>query len=328
MKQLQQIHARRGVKGSVQAGLAIAAIAALTACSQAPDLDGVKAENAKPVKRYDLMQSMARNSLVAAVGTQSGAVLVTRDQGKSWERQALPGVSLVDITACADGSLVGIDYYHRVWFTDAQASKWQSAVLDKPKVPLAVACDSKGGWWVVGTHAMIAASSDKGATWQVTDLKQDAQLTTIQFLSEQTAIATGEFGLVVRSEDGGKSWKQLSAMPNEFYPYATLFINEQEGWSSGIAGQFLHTTDGGMSWSKQSNPTQAPIYRLFAHQGKPYGVGAGGTVVRYQGGHWAPLNYPDPVPVFFGAGTSLPNQEGLLAGGPGGLLRVIGTKTN
>jgi photosystem II stability/assembly factor-like uncharacterized protein len=300
---------------------------ALTACTQAPDLSAIQAENGKAIKRYDINQSVVSNGKIVVVGTQSGAVLVSRDQGKNWVRTQLGNVSLVDMAVCPDGSLIAIDHYHKVWSSNAEGGQWTSAAIEKPRTPLAVTCDPQGRWWVVGSGATIAGSADRGVSWQLTDLGQDVQLTTIQFVEPNRAIATGEFGMVVGSSDAGATWAAVGTMPNEFYPYATLFANPNEGWSSGIAGQILHTGDGGRTWAKQNNTTQAPLYRLFAHEGHIYGVGAGGVVATYDGGVWRQLPYPDPVPVFLGAGASLPGQAALLAGGPGGLLRVVSTQT-
>jgi photosystem II stability/assembly factor-like uncharacterized protein len=300
---------------------------ALSACTQAPDMSAIQTEHGKAIKRYDINQTVASNGKVVVVGTQSGAVLVSKDHGKNWIRTQLGNTSLVDMAVCPDGSLVAIDHYRKVWTANPEGGQWTSVAIDKPRTPLAVTCDPQGRWWVVGTSAMIAGSADRGATWQVTDLGKDLQLTTVQFIDDKLAIATGEFGTVMGSSDAGATWKTLGTLPNEFYPYATLFTSKDEGWSSGIAGQILHTTDGGRNWSKQNNTSQAPLYRLFAHEGHTYGVGAGGVVATYDGGVWRQLPYPDPVPVFLGAGASLPGQNALIAGGPGGLLRVVSTNT-
>ena len=70
---------------------------ALAACTQAPDMSAIQAENGKAIKRYDINQTVVSNGKVVAVGTQSGAVLVSKDHGKNWIRTQLGQVSLVDI---------------------------------------------------------------------------------------------------------------------------------------------------------------------------------------------------------------------------------------
>lgn len=296
----------------------------LSACTQAPDMSGIEKERQRPVQRYDISQAIATNGKVVVAGTQSGAALVSKDSGKTWQRNVLGAASLVDITACGEG-FIAIDHYHKVWSADGEGGNWKSVKLEAPKTPLAIACDKQGTWWVAGIRATLASSKDQGATWQVTDLGEDTQITTLQFVDEKQGLAFGEFGIALSTTDGGATWQKGAAVPAEFYPYAALFLNRSEGWLSGIAGQILHTTDGGKSWQKQTNATKASLYRLFLQDGVPFGVGAGGTIARYEGGTWRLMPYPDPVPVFLGGGAPLPGQSAIVIGGPGGLVRAVGT---
>ena len=54
----------------------------LASCSSSPDLSAVKAEQSKSVLRYDIIQSLAANGHVVVAGTQNGAVLASKDDGK------------------------------------------------------------------------------------------------------------------------------------------------------------------------------------------------------------------------------------------------------
>lgn len=317
---------RRGAQALY--GAASAALALLAGgCTQAPDLGAVQAERAKAVQRYDITQALAANGQIIVGATQTGAALVSADAGKSWTRTQLGGASLIGLAACPDGSFVGIDFYRKVWSADARGANWKSVALDKPRTPLALTCDGANRWWVAGTHATLAMSADRGATWKITDLNEDTQITALQFIDDKQGVAVGEFGLVLKTTDAGATWTKQPAVAGEFYPYAVYFASAGEGWMSGIAGQILHTQDGGASWKAQDNPTRAALYRLFAHQGQPYGVGAAGQVARYDKatGAWQALAYTDAQPVFLGAGAALDKQAALVIGGPGGLIRAIGT---
>ncbi|MFV5214333.1 WD40/YVTN/BNR-like repeat-containing protein [Azonexus caeni] len=307
---------------------AIAASFLLAACTQAPDMSGIASERARPVQRYDISQAIASNGEAIVVGTQSGVALVSHDQGKTWERQALGHVSLVDIAVCSDKTFIAIDHYRKLWHADASGANWQSVGLEQPRIPIAVACSPQGGWWVAGNNATIAGSADQGKTWQVTDLGEDTQITALQFIDAQRVVAFGEFGLSLVSTDGGASWQKNPPLPGEFYPYAALFRNAGEGWVSGIAGQILRTRDGGQTWQKQENATQLPLNRLFMHDGAPFGVGNGGVVARLEGEVWRNVPYPDPLPMFLGGGASIAGQAAIVVGGPGGLLRTISTANN
>lgn len=316
------------IKKMAGSGLLALISLSLGGCTIAPDLSSIQAERSKSVHRYDISQALAANGQSVVAGSQSGVALVSLDQGQTWQRQALGAASLIGLTTCPDGSYLGIDFYHKVWTADGSGKNWKSTPLDKPRVPLAVTCDSKGQWWVTGSGTKIAKSADKGASWQLTDLGEDAQLTTLQFIDD-FGIAMGEFGMVVTSHDAGQSWKKGPSIANDFYPYATLMLDKNEGWTSGIAGQLLHTQDGGLTWQKGANATNTPLYRLFRHDGQLYGAGAGGVVARLDQHTWHAMPYPDAQPMYLGAATSLNNPQSAIAiGGPGGLLRVLGTKTN
>lgn len=319
----------RGKRARRRAGwLMLASVLAMAGCTHDPDLSAVDVEARKTIKRYDIVQALAANARVVVAGTQSGAVLTSKDSGKTWSRQALGAASLIGLATCPDGSFVGIDFNHKVWAGDADGAVWRSSVLDKPRVPLAVACDSLGRWHVAGSGAKIARSVDRGVSWQVTDLDEDAQITALQMIDERQGIALGEFGLVATSDDGGATWKKGARIGGDFYPYAVLFVDRDEGYASGLAGAVLRTRDGGATWNKIGNATQAPLYRLFLHEGKPAGVGAGGTVVRLEADGARAIAYPDAAPVFLGAGASVPGQSAIAIGGPGGLVRVVGTQVN
>lgn len=300
----------------------------LSACTQAPDMSGIAQQRERTIQRFDVIQSLASNGKLIVAGTQSGVVLISGDQGQTWQRQKLAQTSLVDIAVCPDQGFLAIDHYHKVWTADASGSNWQAIKIEQPRTPLAVTCAPDGAWWVVGTNSTLAGSGDQGKSWKVSELGEDTQITTIQALDKNHLVALGEFGLQVRSEDGGQTWKKGPKLPGDFYPYAALFRDAREGWVSGIAGQMLHTRDGGQSWQKQTNGAQASLNRLFMHGGVPYGVGNGGVIARLEGDAWRNVPYPDPLPMFLGGGASLGSQAAVVIGGPGGLLRTVATTGN
>lgn len=305
-----------------------ASMVLLAACSGSADLSAVREAASKPVKRYDVVQSLTSNNEVIVAGLQNGAVLVSDDKGKTWRREGVDGASMIGLTTCPDGTMLGIDFHGKVWHADAKGQQWESLSVEKPKIPLAVTCDLEGRWWAAGTRSRIAYSTDKGANWNLVDLGEDAQITAIQFLDRDYGVATAEFGMMLVTEDGGATWNRRTDMPNEFYPYDALFLSRDVGYVSGLAGQMLKTEDGGLTWSPMDNASGVPIYRLFMLGGVPHGVGAGGIVARLEGDTWRSVAYPDPLPVFFAAGAPAADEAAVVAGGPGGLLRVIAAAGN
>lgn len=72
-------------------------------------------------------------------------------------------------------------------------------------------------------------------------------------LSGQRVVAVGERGIVILSDDGGRTWRQAQSVPVSTTLTAVFFANERLGWTVGHGGVVLHTQDGGDHWSVQTD---------------------------------------------------------------------------
>lgn len=69
-------------------------------------------------------------------------------------------------------------------------------------------------------------------------------------------IAVGSRGLVIASDDQGKSWTQAQ-VPVQSDLLAVNFPTAMDGWIAGHDGVILHSADGGRTWTKQLDGRQA-----------------------------------------------------------------------
>jgi photosystem II stability/assembly factor-like uncharacterized protein len=76
-------------------------------------------------------------------------------------------------------------------------------------------------------------------------------------------VAVGERGIVLLSDDDGRSWRQVVA-PVRASLTAVTFVGEKKGWAAGHLGVILHTEDGGESWVKQLDGSEAAALVLAA----------------------------------------------------------------
>ena len=307
-------------------GAALLGVAAsLAGCTKAPDLKALEAAGAHPVLRTDSFQSAASNGRVLVAGTTAGVLVTSSDGGQHWVRHRLDGAaSVIALTACPDGHFVGLDFYKRLWQSDADGGRWASQPLDKAVNPLAVSCDSAGRLWVVGSNTTLMSSSDRGATWASRHLGGDAIYTTVQFTDERHGVILGEFGNVLTTEDAGATWVKQPKIPDDFYPYAALFTDAQHGVASGLAGVMLRTEDGGRTWVRQTNALGAALYTLFRQGDTLYGVG-GPQVAVLRGDSWQRHELGPESPAVLTplvAGAAL-DSGALLLAGAGGALHVI-----
>jgi photosystem II stability/assembly factor-like uncharacterized protein len=187
-----------------------------------------------------------------AVGT-FGTILHTSDGGKSWITQG-----------------AGEDrYYNGVFFIDERHG------------------------WIVGEYALIYHTSDGGVTWasqKCDDLIPVApekdfpppppHLYGVWFISPETGWATGLDGVIIRTDDGGITWKRLSTGAK--YALYKVTVIGQHGWAVGDRGQYLMSTDSGASWNKRENLIQTRFWLkdvAFTDEQHGWIIGAMGTIV-------------------------------------------------
>jgi photosystem II stability/assembly factor-like uncharacterized protein len=78
-------------------------------------------------------------------------------------------------------------------------------------------------------------------------------------------VAVGERGIVVFSDDGGKSWRQ-GKVPTSESLTTVLFPTAKSGWAAGHAGIVIHTEDGGETWTRQLDGKMAAQLALEGAQ--------------------------------------------------------------
>lgn len=76
-------------------------------------------------------------------------------------------------------------------------------------------------------------------------------------------VAVGEFGIVLLSDDDGKTWRQ-AAVPVSVALTNVRFASTGEGWAVGHGGVVLHSKDGGQTWVTQLDGKQAAQIELAA----------------------------------------------------------------
>ncbi|MES2264877.1 MAG: YCF48-related protein [Pseudomonadota bacterium] len=81
-------------------------------------------------------------------------------------------------------------------------------------------------------------------------------------------VAVGERGVIVLSDDDGRSWRQAS-VPVSVTLTAVRFSSAQQGWAVGHSGVVLHSADGGATWSRQLDGVQAARLALQSAEARP-----------------------------------------------------------
>jgi len=94
----------------------------------------------------------------------------------------------------------------------------------------------------------------------------------VAYVSGNTFVTVGYNGRILRSEDDGKNWTEISH-PVDFSLTQVSFVGET-GWAVGHQGTIINTRDGGKTWTAQKSGTTKSIFAVsFADQNHGWACG-------------------------------------------------------
>jgi len=112
-------------------------------------------------------------------------------------------------------------------------------------------------------------------------------------------VAVGEHGIVLLSDDEGKTYRQARSVPVSATLSAVSFADDKHGWVVGQWGVILATSDGGETWGKQRMDTAVdqPLFSvLFTNDRDGVAVGLWSMLLQtHDGGKtWTKTALPKP----------------------------------
>jgi photosystem II stability/assembly factor-like uncharacterized protein len=192
-----------------------------------------------------------------AVGTM-GTIIHTEDGGESWAIQGWNEDR----------------YYNSIYFADAK----------------------KG--WIVGEYSTMYMTENGGKTWSPMKCKDiepedppddfpppPAHLYGMYVMDAHTGGVTGMDGIIIKTEDGGKSWKRLT--PKTDFTLYQVKVAGENGWAIGEKGAFMVSRDNGNTWQKDMSALRTRFWLrdiVFSDPNKGWIVGAGGTIIQTEDG--------------------------------------------
>ena len=254
----------------------------------------VEVEEVKTWRLHDnlLAVSFCNDSTGWAVG-QYGTIVTSTDGGKKWTYQNstvssdLVGICGVNVeTACAVG-FGGV-----VLRTTDGGKNWKKVSTGMRYLYNDVKFVSPTEGWIVGQYEVILHSTDGGITWEkvhggepaeldISQLKEGElvkedfgaeeevyTLNSVYFLNPQMGWAVGEYGVVLRTVDGGKTWGKLKSGTGNTLTDVD-FLNKDFGFAVGVGDTILKTTDGGTTWSQESPAKKTNYFGITFRRGGP-----------------------------------------------------------
>jgi photosystem II stability/assembly factor-like uncharacterized protein len=100
-----------------------------------------------------------------------------------------------------------------VWLTDDGGQSWRESPTTVPRTIDFKALATKGAHvWAAGSPgSVIWHSADRGATWESLATGHNVPLNAITFVDETHGWAVGALGVILATDDGGKTWRAQRA---------------------------------------------------------------------------------------------------------------------
>jgi photosystem II stability/assembly factor-like uncharacterized protein len=257
------------------------------------------------------------------ISGQEGLILHTEDGGKTWTKQESNAI-YVDPREPDNKQPL---YLFGLWALDNDHA------------------------WAVGDRSILTSTSDGGKTW--TAKKVPMELDTsggeslasadpifydVRFMDAQHGWIVGEFGKIMRTDDGGATWKEqerslmegagifdLLDIPTLFGVYAK---SPTEAVGSGLEGHIARTTDG-QHWAydpvEVDVPLLDPLFRIVEQEdGTGWAVGAAGEVLHRAPGEsaWKRAKLGQDVLTWLRGISFSDPQNGWMVGGFGLVYRT------
>ncbi|MCB2221765.1 MAG: choice-of-anchor D domain-containing protein [Bacteroidetes bacterium] len=232
-----------------------------------------------------------------------GYMIKTTDGGSTWDTIVVqPNIwQMVDVefwdydhgivTAWTDGTFV----------TDDGGLTW-TAATGITTAPQMIEYADENTVFLVGGEDRINRSTDGGYTWSEvysTGVPGNILLG-VDFLNSDFGIATGDYGHVLTTTDGGDSWVLTEPFNDQLLHVAYIW-DQDSIWICGTPELVYKTTDGGNNWSTAYNGNwQKAFYRItFTDNYTGFMCGGSGGIVLRKEGINAPVLSITPDTVTF-----------------------------
>lgn len=220
----------------------------------------------------------------------------TTDGGNTWTKKYTDSIAPIGKIYFFD-SQIGFFLNELYLYKTANGGESWDKVKVSPAdlgIPNINFIDRKTGY--VSDYSGIYKTTDGGNTWAKQDLGidlgADPFLTSVYFIDAQTGFIGGNNGMLLRTADGGKTWKKIENRML-FYTVAFKFLDNTHGYalnkSFTSVNEIYETMDAGLTWSRIYQ-TWSNISGFNLNDGQLFLTGEMGTVVKLSNSPSLPVN--------------------------------------
>ncbi|MFT3924701.1 MAG: YCF48-related protein [Myxococcales bacterium] len=235
---------------------------------------------------------------LGAIVGRSGTLLVSLDHGASWtlklaqQAQApdvpsegtsappnavsqQPAVHLFGVDVLENGTLVAVGDFGTVLRSQDRGESWQACEvateLTSGAVPDARRRDAEGELSGIG-----------GASAETENEGEAARLSSVSFGDDTHGFIVGEFGWILASSDGGRSWRRQASGSDKLL-FSVRARSPVTAIAVGSEGTVLETRDAGASWQARPHGESRHLFDVACQDARCAATGQEGLVMLWEG---------------------------------------------
>ena len=214
-----------------------------------------------------LLLGVAAADKRAVVVGERGVIMLSDDDGRNWRLAKSPTevtLTAVHFVDARRGFAVGHDAV--ILMTEDAGETWTQvqAAPDEQKPLLAIWFENAERGIAVGAYSSFYRTIDGGKSWQATaDFAGDLHFNALAGGADGKVFLVGESGMIVRSDDAGRSWTTLTTPYKGSY-FGVLRVAETTWLAFGLRGNVFRSNDDGDRWNP-GEPGQRPGERDGRH---------------------------------------------------------------
>lgn len=179
---------------------------------------------------------------------------------------AVPANMLLLGAAQANDAIVAVGERGTILYSVDEGTTWQAATTPTTSTLTAVSFQAKGRLgWAVGHEGLVLITQDGGRSWSrawQSDNLEDSFLD-VCAIDNATVLAVGAYGLGLRSDDAGATWRRVSIQESDSHLNRITQSPNGDLYIAGERGTLLHSIDKGTTWTPMSTTYDGSFYGVL-----------------------------------------------------------------
>lgn len=318
--------------------LGLAMVASAPQAFAIKDVLETPARETRLAAQYLLNDVATAGDRIVAVG-ERGHIIYSDDKGQNWTQAQVPvSMTLTAVSFPTPELGWAVGHSGVVLHTTDAGQTWSLQMDGIQAAKLAIAAKEER---IPAMEAAIAAAPEdkqEDMEWALDDfrftlenMKADLKVGPVNpfldvlFLDEHTGFVVGAYGMIFRTTDGGKTWKDWSdqvANPTGYHLNGIARITGGGLVIVGEAGLIQMSADNGMTWAKMDSPYTGSLFGVMGtgNVNEVLAFGLRGNIFfsRDLGRHWKTISSDSDATLNDGAVTA--DGRIILVGNGGAVL--------